>query len=146
MALPSLPDRKPMFDGSGFPTVPTRVWWQSAQRAFGVLDAEIGVLEAAVGAAAPPFARRTLSASGAALATDYLILVDATAGAVTVTLPVATASDGAILVVKKFDVSANAVTIDANAAETIDGALTQTLAAQYDTLTLACDGGQWWLI
>lgn len=35
--LPSLPDRKPMFDGNGYPTIPTRVWWQSVKREIDAL-------------------------------------------------------------------------------------------------------------
>lgn len=93
-----------------------------------------------------PFARRTISATGAALATDYLLLVNAASGAVTVNLPAAASADGALIVVKKTDASANAVTLDANASETIDGATTQTLAAQYDALTIACDGAAWWIV
>lgn len=32
--LPSLPDRKAMFDRNGFPTIPTRVWWQAVKRVW----------------------------------------------------------------------------------------------------------------
>lgn len=141
--LPSLPDRKPMFDGNGYPTIPTRVWWQSVKRVIEGSEADatdrLDALEA-------PFAVRTLTATGAALATDYLLLVNATAGAVTVNLPAAASSAGALIVVKKADASGNAVTIDANASETIDGATTQALASQYDALTVACDGTGWWIV
>jgi hypothetical protein len=99
-----------------------------------------------VNALQAPFARRTLTAPGAAVAADYLLLADATAGAVSVGLPAAAAADGAVIVVKKIDASANAVTLDADGAETIDGVATQTLTAQYDAVTVVCDGVAWWIV
>ena len=53
MALPSLPDRSPMFDANGYPTLQTRVWWQSVQRAYQVQDAAIAALDARVTALEP---------------------------------------------------------------------------------------------
>ena len=92
------------------------------------------------------FTSRTITATGSATTSDYLILVDATAGAVTVNLPAAADSAGAFIVVKKTDAGGNAVTVDANASETIDGATTRALAAQYDAITIACDGTAWWIL
>jgi hypothetical protein len=132
MTLPNLPDRKPMFDDAGYPTTPTRVWWQAVKRVFDATQA--------------PSRTRTLTATGAALASDYLLLVNATAGAVTVNLPAAASSNGVYLIVKKTDASVNAVTVDADGAETIDGAATQVLSAQYDAVTVFCDGSGWWIV
>lgn len=76
-----------------------------------------------------------------------VVTVDATAGAVTVTLlPAATAGDGFEVTVKKIDSSVNAVTIDGNGAETIDGATTLVLGSQYHSATLRCDGAAWHLV
>lgn len=75
-----------------------------------------------------------------------LLLADATAGPVTVNLPAAVENTNRIISVKKWDSSANAVTVDANAAELIDGALTAVLGTQYETVTLACDGLAWFVI
>lgn len=73
-----------------------------------------------------------------------LILVDATAGAVTITLPAAaTAGDGFRVGVKKTDATVNAVTVDGDAAETIDGAATRVLSGQHDVETYECDGSAW---
>lgn len=75
---------------------------------------------------------------------DKMILVDATSGAVTISLlAAATAGDGFRIIVKKTDVSANAVTIDGNSAETIDGAATQVISTQYDSKNIICDGSNW---
>jgi hypothetical protein len=72
-----------------------------------------------------------------------VLLCDASGGAFSVTLP--PAASGASILVKKTDASANAVTVDGDAAETIDGALTLALAAQYAAITLWSDGTSWWV-
>jgi VCBS repeat-containing protein len=81
----------------------------------------------------------------AALAEDAY-LVNATSGAVTVTLPAAASSTGKMFCIKKTDSSVNAVTVDANASETIDGTLTRQLAAQHDWLSILCDGSGWRIV
>lgn len=88
---------------------------------------------------------RTITASTTVAADDGLLLADATAAAITVTLPAAASSAGRWLVVKKIDASANLVTLDGNASETIDGATTKALTAQYDSITVHCDGIAWWV-
>ena len=73
-----------------------------------------------------------------------LFLCDATSAGFTVTLPsVATAGNGFRVGVKKTDASANAVTLDGNSSETIDGATTLAMARQHDTVWLRCDGAAW---
>jgi hypothetical protein len=75
-----------------------------------------------------------------------LTLCDATDGVFSVYLPAAADSLGRVLNFKKIDSSVNAVTIDANGAETIDDALTFVLASQYDCVTITSDGTEWWVI
>lgn len=75
-----------------------------------------------------------------------LLLVDATAGAVNVPLPAAAKQRNRQVTIKKIDASANAVTLTADGTETIDGAATKVLAAQWDTITLASTGDAWWVI
>ena len=78
---------------------------------------------------------------------DKLVKVDATSGAVTITLlAAATAGDGFQLAIKKTDSSGNAVIIDGNSSETIDGVTTLTLSTQYDVAILTCDGSNWHVI
>jgi|GEM_PF-4943119 len=79
-----------------------------------------------------------------ALAGDVLVC-DATGGAFTVTLPAAATVTGSSISVKKTDVSANAVTVDGNASETLDGATTLSLSTQYEAVTLWSDGSNWWV-
>jgi len=75
-----------------------------------------------------------------------IIYVDATSGALTITLPKVVNSEDLTYYIKKIDVSVNAVTIDGNGSETIDGATTQSLPNQYDSLTMNCNGSVWYLI
>ena len=89
---------------------------------------------------------RTVTVSEVISARDATVLVDATSGAVTMTLPAAAAALGMVVSVKKTDASANAVTVDGLGAETIDGAATKVLAAQYNVVTIHCDGATWWIV
>ncbi len=81
-------------------------------------------------------------------ATDaYFYPVDATAGAVNVTLPKCTLSLGKKYVIKKTDASANTVTIlaDTSTPDLIDGAASKILTNQYDTIFIESDGvSNWW--
>ena len=71
-----------------------------------------------------------------------IIPCNATGGAFTVNLPAAAGVVQSIRV-KKTDASANAITIDGNASETIDGAATRTLTTQYEAVELWSDGAGW---
>lgn len=74
----------------------------------------------------------------------FIILVDASSGAVTVTLPVAaTAADGFSIRVKKTDSSVNVVTVDGDSAETIDGFTTFALGSQYAAGTFVTNETTW---
>lgn len=89
---------------------------------------------------------RSVTATGSVAASDYAIMVDATSAAVTINLPAAASNTGRVLNVKKVDASGNAVTLDGNASETIDGATTLAIATQYQSYTVICDGTGWWII
>ncbi|GEM_PF-5646075 len=62
---------------------------------------------------------RTVSASGNVLVTDSVLLVDATAGAVTMNLLSAAAANARALTIIKTDDSSNVVTIQAQAGQTL---------------------------
>jgi len=81
-----------------------------------------------------------------ATAADYTILCDASSAAFTVTLPAATSHTGRIYHIKKTDSSGNGVTVDGNGSETIDGATTQVISTQYDSLMIQCDGTTWHIL
>ncbi len=88
----------------------------------------------------------TKTADYTATALDHTILVNATSGNVTITLPAAATVQHQILVIKRLDSSANTITIDANASETIDGQTTTTLRDQYNAITIQSDGSNWFIL
>ncbi len=80
------------------------------------------------------------------LATEHVVFADATGGIITISLPKATENKGKVYIIKKIDVSVNDVVIDADGTETIDGALTNTLSAQFAFVKIISDGTQWFII
>jgi hypothetical protein len=85
----------------------------------------------------------SLSANTTIDTTYETVLVDCTSGAVTITLPAASVGiQGKKYVIKKIDSTANAVTI----AGTVDGTTNPTLANQYASKTMQCDGTNWRLL
>jgi hypothetical protein len=81
----------------------------------------------------------------ASVTTTQILLADPTSGAITVNLPEVDSSSGAIITIKNIGTS-NAVTIDADGSETIDGATTLSLSSQWDFATLFCNGDAWFVI
>jgi hypothetical protein len=73
------------------------------------------------------------------------ILMTTGASDKTVTLPAVASSTDAVIEIKKVDSGAGNVIIDGNLSETIDGATTQTISAQYTSITVHCDGTEWWI-
>jgi hypothetical protein len=73
------------------------------------------------------------------------VLADASGGPVTVSLPAA-GSSGLDVSVKKVDASGNAVTVDGDGAETVDGAATLALSSQYESVRLADGLTGWWIL
>lgn len=103
------------------------------------------LIDAAVGAGtAAPVATKT----GAYTVSDddYTLLCDATGGAFTVTLPPANRRPNRILCLKKIDSSVNAVTVDGDGAETIDGGATKSLATQWTTMLIQTNGANWYVL
>lgn len=70
------------------------------------------------------------------------LLVDASAGAISVYLPLASLGFESIMV-KKIDASANAVTVERSGTDTIDGATTYVLTARYQTVEVVPETGKW---
>lgn len=90
----------------------------------------------------------TLSTSANYTATldDEVILVDASAGNRTITLPSASSSSGHAYVIKKVDSSGNSVIIDGDGSETIDGATTVTTTTQWASFNIISNGTNWFKI
>lgn len=124
-------------------TYATPDWPRKVKQAFDALLGRVATLEAG---GAVYGAVRTITATSSVAVGDYAIFADATSGAITVNLPAVAASSGRQLEVKKVDASGNAVTLDGNSSETIDGATTLAIATQYQSYTVHCDGTAWWVI
>lgn len=119
----------------------------SVSELIGILNTRLPLLAAAVVALVDVFnsfaTPRNVNAAYLAVPADGLIRADATAGAFIVTLPPAAQVPGKRYIVKKVDATANAVTVDANGAELIDGALTQVLGAAFAKVTIQSNGVGW---
>lgn len=76
--------------------------------------------------------------------TDTIVLIDSSSNAVTINLPAAAGDgiSGKVYVIKAIDVS-NTCTVDGNASETIDGSTTYVFSAQYEAISIICDGSNW---
>jgi hypothetical protein len=77
------------------------------------------------------------------VAAGVYMLINNVSSAATVNLPAVASHDGRMLVIK--NIASDNVTVDGNASELIDGSETQTLA-QWDSITLYCDGTAWYII
>lgn len=89
-----------------------------------------------------PYVAKT--AAYTATESDEVIDVDATSAPVTITLPaVATTRLGKRYVIKKTDVSANAVTVDGASAETIDGSASKNTTTRYAGFEVVNTGSEW---
>lgn len=150
--LPRLLDSIPLVEPKGTPTLSFQQWWNSVLKQIETSIDRIELALAAAGIALdsvgtlPAFSVRTVTVNTGLTSSDYLVLVDATAGAVTVGLPPAPTKEGAAVVIKKIDSSTNSVTVEGNVSDTIDGATSQDLLNQYDAVTVASDGTEWWII
>jgi len=87
----------------------------------------------------------TLSSNTTLSLVHSAIFADATSGTVTLTLPAASGNTGLTYTIYKTDASANTVIVDGSAAETINGALTQTLAGNTgdSRIVIICTGTTW---
>ena len=76
------------------------------------------------------------------LASEDVILTSS-GSALTLTLSTAVGFNGKVVKIKKVTSDFNVITIDANAAETIDGSLTTTVNTLGETLVLISNGSNW---
>ena len=81
----------------------------------------------------------------ASVSSDDVLVVNATSGNVTITLPAVGTANGKKFNIKKIDASGFSVIIDGNGA-LIDGSGSISTTTQYESFTVVCDGTQWWII
>jgi len=82
------------------------------------------------------------------LVTDYYIGADTSSNTITLTLPAASAAgSGKTYVIKDEggNAAANAITVDGNGTETVDGAATVDVTSPYGALNLYSDGSNWFV-
>jgi hypothetical protein len=108
-----------------------------------IADLVSDVTSIATGAALRMYTETVTAASHTAAA-EPVILCNCASNAITVNLPAA--AQGKFYFIKKIDATANAVTIDGNGGETIDGAATQTLSYQWSAAMVVSDGSNWYIL
>lgn len=86
---------------------------------------------------------RAVNANAVALTTDAVISVDASSGAVTISLPTAVGIAGRTYYIKKIDSTFNSVFVQAAGVQTIDGLTTQNLSVQHETMQIVSTGAGW---
>lgn len=91
-------------------------------------------------------ATTTLVAGTTLDTTHGTVRVDTTVGNLTIDLPAAVSATGRVYTVIKISVDANTVTVDANGAETINGAATKVLTTQYEKVVIQSNGTSWDII
>lgn len=91
-------------------------------------------------------AAKTANYTVVAADSGSVIKVDSTSGAVTIALTAASSlGSGFRVTILRVNSSGSVITIDPNSSETINGALTNTLNAQYSFVELVCDGSNWFV-
>ena len=84
--------------------------------------------------------------SGDTATTPGVYILSASSGAITFNLPSAVSMKGKFYYVKKTDSTGNAITVTRALSETIDGATTEALSAQYDSVLIVSDGANWHVV
>jgi len=92
------------------------------------------------------FPIETKSASDTLTLAQYTILADASGGAIVLALPTAASAVRKIYNIKKIDATANAVTIDPNLAELLDGAASLAITVQWTNVTIQSNGTAWYIL
>lgn len=92
------------------------------------------------------FATRLVSTNTTILNTDCTVRADCSSAPVTLQLPTAAPGSGLVFNLKKVDNSSNAMIVQADGVETIDGSITAPVNVQYQTLTIQSNGTSWDII
>ena len=88
----------------------------------------------------------TKTANYTLTSSDNIINVNASGGAITITLPTAGEITGRIYTIGKIDSSANRVTIATISGQTIAGTTSRIISMQYRYITVISDGSNWYPI
>lgn len=91
----------------------------------------------------PTVAHTTITTSTLLTSAHTRVKCNAAAGAIVVSLPPVAARFGESFEIRKNDSSDNAVTIDPDGAETINGDATLVLYRKDESVTISCDATEW---
>ena len=86
------------------------------------------------------------AASDSLVTTDHTLLCDCTSNNIALAIPASSVQEGNNYVIKKIDSTSNTVTITPDSPATIDGAASQTLNFQHQSITLVSDGSNWFIV
>ena len=130
---------------------PVPQWTGNIEADYAGLLRYLGVELGGVKTSQRPWNEKTITANYTTTVMDDVLLVDATASAVTVTFPDPTRAEGGQWIVKKIDSSGHAVTfaatiLSSGAAATFDGAASPTLPTQWKTKIVRSDGNQYYIL
>ena len=89
---------------------------------------------------------RSVSATTTITTSDYAILANSTAVAISVTLPAASTVTGRIFFIKRVNAGANSVAVNPVGGETIDGGPFHSLTAQWARIEIISNGSAWFII
>ena len=102
---------------------------------------------AATGGGTPLLAVTSKTGTYSISTSDDVILVDASGGAFTVTLPTAVGNTGKVFYIKRTDnTPANAVTLATTSSQTIDGVQPRKIFTQYEEVQVVSNGTNWTVI
>jgi hypothetical protein len=75
---------------------------------------------------------------------ETLLLCNTSSGNITITLYASSGQSGNRVIVKKIHAS-NSLIVDGNSSETIDAATTKTITAMNTSVSMVCDGSNWFI-
>lgn len=88
-----------------------------------------------------------ISSATTLTAAHHIVQCDPSSAAFTITLTAAnTLGAGKVFVIKNATTSTNAITVDGNGSETIDGDTTYAMTIPYGSITIYTDGSNWFII
>ena len=99
----------------------------------------------ATGATYPTSTPTLTGATGLTLS-NAVIFANCTTGSFIITLPPVSTSTNSMITIKKIDSTANTVTVKGNAAELIDNSNTQIISTQWVSITVVCNGSNWYIV
>lgn len=87
----------------------------------------------------------TVSTNISLTSDHHILLVDASSGNRTITLPSSSVSSGRQFFVKKIDSTSNSLTVFPVSGETIDGEPNLSTTTQYEAFVIISDGSNWFV-